>query len=65
VPALGALVPPGSVYQLGAGLAGASGLAGPVLAAALTLVLARSSLARCEDDLRRWYDRHHGQKVVD
>ncbi len=65
VPALGALMPPGSVYQPGVSLAAASWLPGPALGAALTLVLARSSLARCEDDLRRWYDRHHGQKVVD
>jgi hypothetical protein len=65
VPALAALVPPGSVYQPGASLAAATWLPGPALGAALTLALARTSLARCEDDLRRWYDRHHGQKVVD
>jgi hypothetical protein len=65
VPDLAALVPPGSVYQPGASLAAASWLPGPALGAALTLVLARSSLARCEDDLRRWYDRHHGQRIVE
>jgi hypothetical protein len=65
LPSLAALVPPGSVYQPGSSEAAASWLSGPVLAAAVALVLARSSLARCEDDLRRWYDRHHGQKVVD
>jgi hypothetical protein len=65
VPALAALVPPGSVYQPGASLAATTWLPGPALGAALTLVLARSSLARCEADLRRWYDRHHGQRIVD
>jgi hypothetical protein len=65
LPALAALVPPGSVYQPGASAASPSWLPGPVLGAAVALVLARSSLARCEDDLRRWYDRHHGQKLVD
>ncbi len=65
LPALGALVPPASVYQPGVGGVTAAWLAGPVLAAAFTLALARSSLARCEEDLRRSYDRHHGQMVVD
>jgi hypothetical protein len=49
---------------MGAGRTAPGGLSGPVLAAALTLVLALSSLARCADDLRRWSDRRHGQKVV-
>src|SRR5262249_32326062 len=65
LPALAALVPPGSVYQPGASREAATWLPGPALGAALTLVLARASLARCEDDLRRWYDRHHSQKVVE
>jgi hypothetical protein len=65
VPALAALVPPGSVYQPVASLAALSWLPGPALAGALTLVLARTALVRCEDNLRRWYDLHHGQRVVD
>src|SRR5262249_9495336 len=45
LPGLAALVPPGSVYQPGANEAAASWLAGPVLAAAVTLILARSAPA--------------------
>jgi hypothetical protein len=64
-PALGALLPPGGVYAAGSRPLTLALLPGPVLAAAGTLVIARRSLTRCDRDLRRWYDRHHGQKVLD
>jgi hypothetical protein len=31
--------------------------------AALTLLVTRLSLARCDARLRRWYDENHGSKV--
>ncbi len=37
---------------------------GPLLAAMLTFWVARRSLHQCERELRRWYDQHHGQKVM-
>jgi hypothetical protein len=63
LPGLAALMPPGSVYQPVAETETAA--AGPLLAAAVTLSLARMSLARCDAELRRWYDVHHGRKVID
>jgi len=64
-PMLAALLPPGSVYHPGVGEPAASWLPGPLLGAAAALGLARFSLARCDRELRNWYDRHQGQKVVD
>ena len=60
-PALAALTPPGAVYGAGAATVG---WVGPLLAAILTLAVAQRSQARCDRDLRRWYDRSHGQKVM-
>jgi hypothetical protein len=56
-PLLAALLPPGSVYEPGA--------AGPALGAALALGMARRGRRRCEEELRRWYERHHGRKVLE
>jgi hypothetical protein len=64
-PALAGLLPPGSVYQAAAGMPSASWLLGPVLAGITTLVVARRALAHGDADLRRWYDLHHGRKVVE
>jgi hypothetical protein len=63
-PALGALLPPGVVYGAGAESASVAGLAGPVLCAAVTLTVARKSLRDCDTELRNWYDRNHGHKVM-
>jgi hypothetical protein len=60
-----ALVPPGSVYQAGASSVGWAWLAGPCLGAAAALSLGAFARARCDRDLRRWYDLHHGLKAVD
>jgi hypothetical protein len=64
-PVLGALVPPGSVYEPGSAGPSPAWLPGPVLGAASALCLARLGLAHCDRDLRGWYDRHHGRKVMD
>jgi hypothetical protein len=63
--AVAGLVPPGSVYALGSSQLTPARLLGPALAGLATLAVARLALARCEGELRLWYDRHHGQRVLD
>lgn len=60
----GALIPPGLVYSAHAPAGSLAWLAGPVLLAGITLVLAKSSLRDADAQLRRWYERHQGQKVM-
>jgi hypothetical protein len=64
-PALGGLVPPGSVFQAAARAPTPIWVVGPLLSGIGTLLLARHSLKHCDRDLRRWYELHHGQKVLD
>jgi hypothetical protein len=64
-PAVGALLPPGSVYSAIHGDLRVAGLLGPILIAALALVVSRYALAHCDAELRRWYELNHGQKVMD
>jgi hypothetical protein len=64
VPALGDLLPPGSVYRAASGGLSAAGLAGSVLAAGLGVAAAGRSLRDGDAELRRWYDRHCGSKVA-
>jgi hypothetical protein len=59
------LIPPGSVYGPLAGSPPWQWLLGPLVGAVIMLVLARFALARCDRELRLWYDRHHGMKVID
>ncbi len=63
-PALAALTPPGCVYGACVGAAPPAGLVGAVGIAALALLVARQSQARADRDLRDWYARSHGQKVM-
>jgi hypothetical protein len=58
-----ALLPPGMVYRAGSAT-GPAWLVGPVLCAAVTLTVARRSLLSCDSELRAWYDRHCGSKVL-
>jgi hypothetical protein len=60
---LAACLPPGSLFF--ADRFGLGWLIGPIAAGLTTLVVARLALARCDPSLRRWYDRHHGVKVVE
>jgi hypothetical protein len=62
---LAELIPPGSVYGPVAGSPPIYWLAGPLIGGAVMLMLTRFALARCDAELRLWYDRHHGMKVVD
>jgi len=64
LPGLADLLPPGGVYSAGVRAAAGWGLLGPVLIAAVTLAVARRTLSRCVEQLRAWYDQHHGQKVM-
>jgi hypothetical protein len=59
------LIPPGSVYGPVAGTPPIYWLAGPLIGGAVMLMLTRFALARCDAELRLWYDRHHGMKVID
>jgi hypothetical protein len=61
---LGALTPPGLVYTSHSPADSVSWLLGPMLLTGLTLVLARQSLRDGDAQLRRWYDQHHGRKVM-
>jgi hypothetical protein len=58
------LVPPGSIYYAGAHTAGLLWSLGPLLAGAVALVVGRLALARCDPDLRLWYENHHGRKLM-
>jgi hypothetical protein len=54
------LLPPGSVYLSTTTAFTWAYMLGPILGAAATLGVARFSLARCEAQLRCWYEAHHG-----
>jgi hypothetical protein len=63
-PSLAELLPPGGVHAA-LGCAGPGPwLAGLLLSAAVTLAVARLARTRCDAHLRRWYDQHHGRKVM-
>ena len=64
-PMLAGLLPPGSVYQATAQQAVWPALIGTFLAGGMALGVGRWSLAHCDRDLRRWYDRHHGNMAMD
>jgi hypothetical protein len=63
-PALAALTPPGAVYGAPTSGTGSWWLLGPVVIAGFTLALGRQAQARCDRDLRNWYSRSHGAKVM-
>lgn len=60
-----ALVPPGNVYLAAGGCELIAWALGAALTASLTLCLARRSLAQCQQQLRQWYEQHHGRAVID
>jgi hypothetical protein len=59
------LLPPGAVYQPGGSGLTLAWCLGPCLAGLASLCLARRGLTSCIEDLRRWYDRNHGVKVME
>jgi hypothetical protein len=58
------IVPPGSVYAAAVRVPDLLWSVGPALAAVVALVVGRRALAHCEPELRRWYEKHHGRKVM-
>lgn len=65
VPILPALFPPGAVYLALTRPPSLAWVVGPVLVAGVTLAIARTARSRCETELRAWYDKNQGIKVLD
>lgn len=63
-PVAGGWLPPGLVYRVAAGPADVATVLAAAGVAAVTVAVARRSLAECDARLRRWYDAHHGSKVM-
>jgi hypothetical protein len=64
-PALPSLLPPGAVFIAQTTGPTLGWLPGPVLTAAVTLLISRSAQRHCDRDLRLWFDRNQGVKVLD
>lgn len=62
---LASLFPPASVYLLGSGPTELAVLPGILLTSCAALAAARRGQADCDRQLRRWYEAHHGRKVLD
>lgn len=65
VPLLPALLPPGAVYVALADAPTLSWLPGPLLLGATALVIGRLAQKHCDRELRTWFDRNQGRKVLD
>lgn len=60
MPMLAALLPPGAVYSALTSTPRLEWLLGPTVVAILTVCIARRALAKCDGQLRSWYDRNQG-----
>jgi hypothetical protein len=58
------VLPPGGVYAAAARGPGLLWGLGPLAAGAGALLVGRLALARCEPELRQWYEKHHGRKLM-
>jgi hypothetical protein len=65
LPAVACLLPPGSVYYATARPPTFLWTMGPMLCGLGALMMARYARAHCDVELRRWYDLHHGNKLLD
>lgn len=63
-PQLAALTPPGCVYAVSAGTLSLAWLCGPLFVGSAALLVGQRALTHCIDDLRTWYEAHHGRKVL-
>jgi hypothetical protein len=63
-PGLAASTPAANLYVIAASPSG-SWLLWPVFGGLTTIFVARLALAQSDMQLRRWYDRHQGRKVID
>ena len=60
IPVLASLIPAGAVYSALSAPSQLGWLLGPILTGAATILITRRATARCETQLRRWYDRNQG-----
>lgn len=65
VPILPSLLPPGSVFLALADGPTLQWLPGPILIGVLALLIGRKAQKHCDHDLRLWFDRNQGRKVLD
>ncbi len=64
-PHLAALLPPGTLYHSAGSGPTWGWLPGAIAAAMVALFVTRRALATCEEELRGWYDKHHGRMIAD
>jgi hypothetical protein len=64
-PAVAVFLPPATVYAPLTGFPPLYWVPGPIIGGFTALVVARIALARCDTELRKWYELYHGQKVID
>lgn len=65
VPILPGLLPPGAVYLALADAPNLRWLPGPILIGVLALLIGRKAQKQCDHELRLWFDRNQGRKVLD
>ena len=64
-PTLAGVVPPGAVHHAAATTAPLGWCLGAVCGGLLMFLVGRIALARCDTELHRWYERHHGKMVLE
>ncbi len=64
-PHLAGFLPPGTLYYSSASAPMWAWLPGAMAAALVALYVTRKTLATCEEELRGWYEQHHGRLVGD
>jgi hypothetical protein len=64
-PLLASLLPPASVFLPSTDEAALAWLPGPALGALAALGIGHFAMQNADADLRRWYDRNHGNKVME
>jgi hypothetical protein len=64
-PIVAGLLPPGTVYHATVSIGSVAFYIGAVCSALLMLLVTRVALRQCEQQLRRWYEKHHGKMVLE
>ncbi len=62
---LAALLPPGAVFLALADGPSLKWLPGPILMGILAILIGRKARSHCDRELRLWFDRNQGRKVLD
>jgi hypothetical protein len=65
VPVLSSLLPVGAVYEAATAQPNWLWLTGPLLTAAITLIVSRRAQRNCDRELRAWFDHNQGLKLLD